>query len=242
MLNDFLHDAILANRLIFQEIKNGFKKEWKQEFNVGAGGDVSSGIDLFAEKIFIKYLNKYGTIISEESGVVGSGDKKIILDPIDGSSNALSNFSYFGSSVALLDKNGNVEVAVIANYASGEILYKLKNSKVFLTNLNNLEKSYEEKIVKNSKIGLFEKAYSNYKVVKLLNQNGFKFRSPGALALSLAYARRVDWVLYIGNIRDYDIAAGIEMCKELNYKVDKNFILVSKDKDSFDNIYKLLKV
>ena len=32
MINDFLNDAILANRLIYTEIRNGYKLEWQKEF------------------------------------------------------------------------------------------------------------------------------------------------------------------------------------------------------------------
>ena len=242
MINAFLNDAILANRLIYTEIKSGYKSEWQKEFNIGAGGDRSSGIDLFAEEIFIKYLSKYGSIDSEESGKIGDGNKKIIIDPIDGSSNALSHFSYFGSSIALLNEKKSVEVAVITNFASGEIFYKIKNSNLKVGFLDDINSFKDEKIVQNSKIGLFEKAYSNYNVVKLLNENGFKFRSPGALALSLAYARRVDWVLYIGKIRDYDIKAAIAMCEDLNITIQNDYILVSKDKNIFNLINDILKV
>ncbi len=243
MINDFLNDAILANRLIYTEIRNGFRPQWQKEFEIGAGGDRSSGIDLFAEEIFIKYLSKYGKIDSEESGIIGSGKKSIILDPIDGSSNALSHFSYYGSSIALLDEEKNVEIAIVANFASGEIFYKTNNSKLMVGYLdNNIDSFKEEKIVQNSKIGLFEKAYSNYNVVKLLNENGFKFRTPGALALSLAYAKRVDWVLYIGRIRNYDIQASIFMCEGLKIIIENDYILVSKDKKIAETINNIVKV
>jgi len=241
MLKDFLQDTILVNKLIYSEIKNGFKPEWYQEFEIGAGGDISSGIDLFAEKLFVKYLSKYGVIESEESGVIGSGDNTIIIDPIDGSSNALSGFVYFGSSVALIDKNGLLQVAVVANFANGDIFYKLLGEETKIANLEDTTSFIVEKNIKSPKIGLFEKAYSNYNIVKLLNEKGLKFRSPGATALSLAYARRVNFVLFIGKIRLYDIVAGVAMCEGLNVLVEDDYLLVSQNKEIFQTIKKILE-
>jgi len=241
MLKDFLQDTILVNKLIYSEIKNGFKPEWQKEFEIGAGGDISCGIDLFAENLFIKYLGKYGKIDSEESGAVGIGENKIIIDPIDGSSNALSGFPYFGSSVALLDKNGVLKVAVVTNFANGDIFYKLHNENTIVGNLNDTKSFRIEKNINSSKIGLFEKAYSNYNIVKLLDENRLKFRSPGATALSLAYARRVNFVLFVGTVRAYDVAAALAMCEGLSVEVTDNYILVSKNIDIFEKIKNILE-
>jgi len=239
MKKQFLKDTIQANREIFFAIRQGIKDEWQKEFSVGAGGDVSTGLDLFAEDIFIRYLSKYGKIESEESGVVGDGECTIIIDPIDGSSNAFSNFPYYGSSVALVDKDGKLKVAVVCNLANGDIFYKIEGKKVKFGNLENPVFSVE-KPLKKSKVGVFERSYSFIEMgVKLVDAN-LKYRAPGAVALSLAYAHRVDYVLYMGDIRIYDFAAGLGLCEDLQVSISKNYVIVSKDKAILDKIESLI--
>ena len=92
----FIQACINANEEISSAIKDGFDTSWFEKTEVGAGGDVSSKLDLFAEAVFVKHLGSFGQIESEESGIIGEGESKIIIDPIDGSSNALSLFPFYG--------------------------------------------------------------------------------------------------------------------------------------------------
>jgi len=230
MKKAFLKDTLQANKEIYFALKQGIKEEWQKEYDVGAGGDVSTGLDLFAESIFIKHLAKYGKIESEEAGVVGEGEYTIIIDPLDGSSNAFSNFPYFGSSVALVDKEGKLKVAVVCNLANGDIFYRLEGKKLKFGNLEN-PIFINEKSLKKSKVGIFERSFSFINIgVELVNSN-LKYRAPGATALSLAYAHRVDFVLYMGDIRIYDFAAGLGLCDDLQVCISKDYVIVSKDKD-----------
>ncbi len=233
-MSNFLNDAILANQVIYKEIKAGFQNSWCKEFSKGAGGDISCEIDLFAESIFIKHLSKYGQIESEESGIVGEGENKIIIDPLDGSSNILSNFPYYGSSVALIGKDGLLKSALVCNFANGDIFYKEANGSLKVANLDNINFK-EEKSVQNPKVGLFERSYAYDGVVKKLFDKDLKYRAPGAVALSLAYAHRVNFVLYIGDIRIYDIAAGLSFCEDLKVRISDKYVIVAH-KESVANI------
>ncbi len=241
MKQSFLKDVITANQEIYKEIQKGVKKNWQLEYNVGAGGDISTGLDLFSESIFIKYLSKYGKIDSEEAGVVGEGENSIIIDPLDGSSNAYTNFPYFGSSVALINKDSLLEVAVVCNFANGDIFYKFANEKLKVGNLNKLDFK-DEKLYTNAKIGIFERSYNFSSIVKALDKEGLKYRAPGAIALSLAYAHRVDYVLFMGeNIRVYDFAAGLGLCEDLKVSISDNYVIVTHSKDILLRIENIIK-
>ncbi len=223
-----------------QEIYHTIHYEMKESFygyeGHGAGGDLSSKIDLFAEKIFIERLCKYGRIHSEESGVVGAGERTIILDPIDGSDNLLSSFPYYGASIAL--KDSQTLFSCIVNFANGDFFVKwdtlYKKGSLLHDRLEDV------KLNPYSKIGIFEKAYANPIIVKKLQEHRLKFRSPGAVALSLAYARYVRYVLFIGKLRPYDIEAGLHQCKGLYLYLDESTILVSKERQIFDMIRDIL--
>jgi len=240
MAEAFLDAAIKANLEIYSKVNEGFNKNWCEEFEVGAGGDVSCGLDLIAEKIFIKYLSPFGQIESEEAGIIGEGKRKIVIDPIDGSSNAVTNFPYFGSSIAYLDEEGIMDISIVCNYANGDIFYKIKNQSLKFGNLKNLNFINETRVT-NPKVGLFERSYAHPKIVKELNKKGLKYRAPGAVALSLAYAHRVKYVLYVGALRIYDVAAGLALCEDLNVTISDNYVIVTQEKEVLDTIEKIVK-
>ncbi len=237
---DFLQDCIKSCIEIKNILKACCHDELCKEEKIGFGGDRSKKIDIIAEDIFIKYLQKYGQIFSEEIGFVGaSNNTKIIIDPIDGSENFISKIPYFGSSIALV-KNGITQKSFIINYSNDDIFYK--NGLDFKQ--GNLGHNYfgKPKINQNSTLGIFERSYKSKTLAKVLKELKLKYRSPGALALSLAYARNVDFVLHEGPVREFDIVAGLHMNEDLCVKKDKNFLFVSKDKQIFDKIQeKLLK-
>ena len=61
-------------------------------------------------------------ILGEEYGEENSGAKYCwIIDPIDGSSNALSLFPYYGTSVAKVNAQGILDAAMVCNLANNDI-------------------------------------------------------------------------------------------------------------------------
>ena len=95
--------------------------------------------------------------------------------------------------------------------------------------------------VPHAEIGLFEKAYAHPEVVRLLDASGLKFRAPGAIALSLAYAHTVSFVLFVGTFRIYDFAAGLALCEGLEVIVEQDYVIVSKNKSVAMQIETILK-
>jgi len=229
-LNDFIQACITANEAIARALENGTETTLFEKTEVGAGGDVSSRLDLFAEAVFVKHLSSFGQIESEESGIIGEGEAKIIIDPIDGSSNALSLFPYYGTSVARVNAQGVLDAAVVCNLANGDLFFKvpgqpLQQGKLFATHFSAPQHAPA------AEIGLFEKAYANPALVAMLDASGLKFRAPGAIALSLAYAHTVSFVLFVGAFRIYDFAAGLALCEGLEVVVEQDYVIVSKDKN-----------
>jgi len=234
-VDPFVEACIRANEEIFKTIEAGFDASWFEKTEVGAGGDVSSRLDLFAESVFVKHLSTFGFIESEESGIIGEGDAHIIIDPIDGSANALSRFPYYGTSVARVNADGVLDAAIVCNLANGDIFIKtpgmsLKQGKLFDMQL------HKAATVPVAEIGLFEKAYANPELVAQLDASGLKFRAPGAIALSLAYAHSVKFVLFAGVFRIYDFAAGLALCEGLEVVVEQDYVIVSKEKSVVETI------
>lgn len=214
----------------------------------GAGGDISIGADLLSEEIFITQLSAFGNIDSEEAGFVDNKkDCTIVIDPLDGSDNFLSHIPYYGASVALRENGAeNSSVGIIMNFCnlSAVVSFKGKNYYGNLAQDFSLfaESSAESTLdsANIAKCGIFEGAYRNPHICALLNKNNIKFRSLGALALSLGLSERVNFVLFDGKKRHYDFEAGFLVAQNLHKIEGQNLVLISKDKILFDKISNLL--
>lgn len=233
---DFIKATLNAGLQIALKLNNGTDNLFTH-FNRGAGGDISIGADLLSEEIFITHLSQFGNIDSEEAGFIDN--KKpctIIIDPLDGSDNFTSRIPYYGASVALREK----ALGVIMNFCNLNAVVHY-NGKNFYGNLAQDFLLFSDKIPQNTaKCGIFEGAYKNPKICGILKDNAIKFRSLGALALSLGLAHNVNFVLFSGEKRHYDCEAGFLITKDL-YKIEsQNLALISKDKILFDKISNLL--
>lgn len=235
-MNAFIKDCIKANKQIYEYINTHISSlDYKQSGQIGFGGDKSLNIDLFAENIFIKHLKSYGDIFSEESGYISSNSSfKIIIDPLDGSDNFSSNLPYFGTSVALQKDNKTI-IAMVCNLVTGILTYKDENKKIKKLNLltNKYLDSFE---LNNSNFGIFERAYLNPKLCQKLYEKNIKYRSLGAVALSLCDARNYSFILFYGKIREFDVAAGLYLCEDLNIYQSDNFLIVAKNIQVFNLI------
>ena len=239
-MTDFIKACIQANEEIALAIEDGFDASWFEKTEIGAGGDVSSKLDLMAEAIFVKHLGSFGQIESEESGMIGKGEVKIIIDPIDGSANALSLFPFYGTSVAKINAEGILDAAIVCNLGNSDIFFTTVADGVKQGKLFSLD-FHAPYTAPHAEVGLFEKAYANPILVALLDKEKLKFRAPGAIALSLAYARSVNYVLFMGAFRIYDFAAGLALCEGLEVIVEEDYVIVSKEKKVALKIEKLIK-
>jgi myo-inositol-1(or 4)-monophosphatase len=232
----FVKDAVNASALIAKNLQK-HSADLYTKHDVGAGGDVSYGADLMAENIYVEYLAQYAQIISEESGVIGEGRYQIYLDPLDGSDNFKANIPYYGSSIALVLDEVTL-VALVVNFISREVFVR-DHELLYKTYLH--EPTYKEEIVPTtySSLGIVEKAYANPQGVALLHQKHLKFRSPGAVALSLASAFYVKYMLFFGTIRIYDIQAGLFLCKDMYLYKDDDMMIVARSQDIFETLCKL---
>ncbi|WP_456451009.1 inositol monophosphatase family protein [Hydrogenimonas sp.] len=217
-------------------LREGWRREFSDHDGIGAGGDETAGIDRLAERIYIEKLSRFGKIDSEECGLVGKGEATIVLDPIDGSSNAISGLPYFGSAVAL-ERDGKVEAAVVVNLANGDFFYKTSGG-LMRTKLGE-ERAGPVVRRESAAIGIFEKAYANPELALALLRQKRKFRSPGAVALSLAYAHYVDFVIFAGPRRRYDFAAALWMCEDLEVVTEEELLVVAKSPETARDLLRL---
>lgn len=206
---------------------------------IGAGGDMSMNIDVKAEKIFFTHFECFACIDSEEYGLYGSNDYKVILDPIDGSDNFISNFPYYGASMALQYKNKTI-AALVCNIANGDIFYKIGNEPARKSSLHH-NKDEIIKVNKYSKVGIFEKSALFTKIIDKLIENKLKFRSPGAVALSLVYAFDAKYMIFLGSKRYFDLEAGLFITQDLYRYESDNVIIITQNEDTLAKLEAIVK-
>lgn len=77
-------------------------------------------IDIVADEAALAILGGHDfTVVSEESGLTGPphADITVVIDPIDGSSNAVRNIPYWATSICAIDANGPL-AAMVVNHAT----------------------------------------------------------------------------------------------------------------------------
>lgn len=115
------------------------KESSKTFVGIGASGDKTYRIDKVAEDLIVSGLDESGeplTIISEELGIrdLKGGGRKVLIDPVDGSRNAVSGIPFYCTSIAVANGNtvGDIELAYVLNLVSGDEFWAGKDKGAFL--------------------------------------------------------------------------------------------------------------
>jgi myo-inositol-1(or 4)-monophosphatase len=106
---------------------------------VGASGDKTFPMDKKAEEIIfssLEELNEPMHIISEEYGFkdMGGGGIRVIIDPIDGSKNAITGLPVFCTSIAVAcgKRIGDVFMSYVINLVSGDEFWAEKDKGAYM--------------------------------------------------------------------------------------------------------------
>ncbi|MDD2699519.1 MAG: inositol monophosphatase [Arcobacteraceae bacterium] len=231
----FMKETLKANKKLKKYITHNLSNlDYQSTDQIGAGGDKTKQIDIIAEDIFVSYLSSFCDILSEESGLIKSkinqiSNALIIIDPLDGSDNFLSNLPYYGTSVSLRIDNVPI-IGIVYNLVNDTYIFKTPNETNFCI------KDREEQ-----NFGIFERAYTRPDIVQKLHDYKLKFRSPGATALSLANSNNLTFFLLAGKMRAFDIDAGLLISQDLHIFQNEKFLLVSKNIVIFENVKEIIK-
>ncbi|MBN1539483.1 MAG: hypothetical protein JW939_05005 [Candidatus Thermoplasmatota archaeon] len=90
-----------------------------ERIGIGAGGDWTKQIDLQAETFALDRVRDMGmewNILSEEIGYLDRGsDKTLIIDPIDGTYNAVNALPFYATSLAIMGSDGEIDAGVVCD-------------------------------------------------------------------------------------------------------------------------------
>lgn len=206
-------------------------KEASEKAQKGAGGDISMQIDLIAENVIINTLENEKVnllLISEEIGEKYIGDKQkafesqniLIVDPVDGSNNAVRGIPYCSVSIAYATgKNiGDIKKAVVLDLKSKDIYWAIKEegaylnaNKIHVSDLDLSDESFFE-------LNLPKKnAFKNIERLLPIIQQFYRIRILGSSALTLCQVASGRMEAFI-NLREsnrlVDVAAGLLILKE----------------------------
>ena len=215
------------------------KPESGEKVKMGADGTPTSLIDIIAEDTLVNILKNapvLSYIISEEVGELklGKGTKRSInlteelrrddiddeekpkfiflVDPIDGTSNAIKEIPAYGISIAVADVPegriatlDDVQLGFISNFGNGNFFEAEKGKGCWLNN----ERVHPSKVVKFSKMTLGGFTKSGTSSASKLVDNARRMRVLGSVVLELSYVAsgRYDAFLDLRGSRIIDIAA-----------------------------------
>ncbi len=185
---------------------------------IGADGEATYLLDDIAEKAAFRVLEgKSAAVLSEEAGLVFFDDQPellCVLDPLDGSTNAVSGLPFYCTSVAVAPWSAeatlrDVQAGVVVNLVSGDI---------FDAELGGGARLNGE-VIKTSK-----QSQPNKSIASLYLKSDFDFisrfskvRAMGAVALELAHVASgsLDSLLdNRGRLKVTDVAAGKLLIEE----------------------------
>jgi fructose-1,6-bisphosphatase/inositol monophosphatase family enzyme len=211
-------------------------KEAAKKSSKGAGGDVSMYLDIIAENAIIKSLEKLNVpllLISEEIGEKYIGDIeeakknqiKLIVDPLDGSNNAVRGIPYCSVSLAYAVGNtaNDITMGVVLNLFTKDIYWAekgkgayLNKSQIFVSDLGISEKCFFE-------LNLPMKNFmDNLQKLTPIIKKFYRVRIMGSSALTLCQIANGSMEAFINmrtSNRLVDVAAGMLILREAGGKI-----------------------
>ena len=248
-MNDFKFWSKISRKIMKEvdEITSPLVGEKKagQIIKMGADGTPTKLIDLVAEEKVVEILESADrplTLVSEEIGriEIGNGSPEVVfvVDPLDGTSNAVRNIPAYGISLAIaeitdIDKSmtiKDIELGFVKNFATGDIYQAHKGDGAKL-NDKKIQSSSKTDISKSS-IGAYIYRADMENVDRLCKMVR-RMRILGSVAIELCYVADGTYDAFLdirGNLRIVDVSAAKLIVEEAGGRItnEENHILNGK--------------
>ena len=222
-----VYDA--ANPLIGQ-------KEASRKYERGAGGDITMYIDRVAEDAIIRSLKKDNInclLVSEEVGEIFIGDENearksqlvLIVDPLDGSNNAVRGIPYSSVSIAYATgtKMNDIIGGIVLNLNTKDLYWAekgkgafLNNEQIHVSNLDITKKCFFELDLPRKNL------MNNLQKLAPIISRFYRIRILGSTALTLCQIASGNMEAFVDlkeSNRLLDVAAGFLILKEAGGKI-----------------------
>ncbi len=196
---------------------------------MGADGTPTKLIDLVAEEKVVEVLESAErplTLVSEEIGRIDIGGSPseviFVVDPLDGTFNAVKNIPAFGISLAVAEITDpdrsmtmdDIELGFVKNFATGDIYQAAKGAGASL-NGNKIFNSIENDVT-HSSIGAYIYR-GDMEMVDNLCKLVRRMRILGSVAIELCYVADGTYDAFLdvrGNLRIVDVSAAKLIAEE----------------------------
>ncbi len=210
----------IGRKLLKTVPKYRFTADVRKAIQVGASGDKTFRIDKIAEDIILSHLeslNEPFHIVSEELGIkdIKHGGVRVLIDPIDGSKNAISGLPVFCTSIAIADGDriGDIFLSYIINLTSGDEFWAERDTGAYLH--GKRIKTQESEAIN---VVLYEAQKPRRDLPEILPLLSLSNRARcfGAIALDLAYLSYGSGSVFVcpSPSRSFDFGGGWLLVKE----------------------------
>ncbi|MHA1594687.1 MAG: bifunctional fructose-bisphosphatase/inositol-phosphate phosphatase [Candidatus Baldrarchaeia archaeon] len=254
----------LSNEVIKSTKKLRGRPEGRKIVGRNPAGEYTKFIDKIAEDTTLSFIREYFKdvrILSEESGEIIIGKKPnftILIDPLDGSSNASRGIAFYCFSAAIATGNtlDNIIYGFVRDLVSGDVFEAIKGQGAYW-NGDKMKPSHV-KSLKDAMICLYAYNTDKSTIMSLISAVK-KIRLLGAVALELCYVGcgAYDALVDVrGALKVTDIAAAKLIVEEsgaiirngngspMNYKIDlseKVSVIAASTPQLIEEILSLLK-
>jgi len=204
------------------------RHEREPVLRIGEGGDETTAIDQAAEDAVVARLEVLGedfVLVSEELGqrsFGAGGERRVVVDPIDGSVNAKRGIPFFSFSLAVAEgpTMGDVTFGYVHDFGTGEEWTAERGGGAFVNGGRLGDVRPKETIEILSFEGTTTPIIAD-RIGGVLGLAG-RVRVMGSLALSLCHlaAGRVDAVCSLKPARSVDIAAAQLLVRECGLAIE----------------------
>ena len=167
-------------------------------------------VDLACDEAALRILHRAGCrVLSEESGVTGEGGDDsllVVMDPLDGSTNASRGVKWFATALAVLDDEG-LRASLVANQASSTDRWTATRGGGAFKNGNRIQPTA---------CGELGKAIVGVSGIVKVKPGWAQFRALGAAALDLCLVAEgvTDGWIDFNSHGGWDYMASLLVCRE----------------------------
>ena len=126
-------DLALLRRMadaVARVVRESPSESWGDELRIGADGTPTKRVDEIAEKAILEHLAeaKGMDLLSEEAGhLARGGERVLVVDPIDGTTNAVRGIPFYCVSLAIGQRLlSDVECGLVMNLCTGDVFQAQK--------------------------------------------------------------------------------------------------------------------
>ncbi len=221
-------------------LKYSDREIWKENLGEGADGTATNGVDRIAERAVLSVLDSHGrpmNVVSEEAGFIDNGrDLTLIVDPLDGTYNALHGIPFYSVSLAVTDgAMKDVRWALVRNLVSGDEYTAVRGEGAFMNGEKIRVRDFDQH---NPVFSVFLGKSASELSLRLASKCG-RIRSMGSAALEMCMVASGASDMYcyfsdapMGGLRVVDIAAATLILRESGGRVlNRKLIMLDMELD-----------